>query len=117
MPRTTIILPADVYDALEFSALVYGGIGAGAYRDYASDDYDNEAVAPRCILGHGAWITDAGYVGNADVFPVLVAAGIDERFNDTLVHDALKAGKGNPRTMRISFGEYVALAGIVRGEA
>ena len=37
------ILPADVYDALELSALAFGGIGGDLMYD---------SHRPRCLLGH-----------------------------------------------------------------
>jgi hypothetical protein len=40
------VLPRDVYDTLEFSALVYGGMGAGRAYDWPKND------RPWCPLGH-----------------------------------------------------------------
>ena len=46
----TRVLPADIFDALEFSALVHGGIGARQY--FAQEDHR----APLCIIGHACFL-------------------------------------------------------------
>lgn len=46
-----IALPADVYDALEFAALVWGGVGKGNY--YTGDG------EPCCIRGLAEAVDDA----------------------------------------------------------
>lgn len=47
------VLPPDVFDALEFSALVYGGIGWNIW--YLYDD-NRQVRAPVCYVGHLAFV-------------------------------------------------------------
>jgi hypothetical protein len=84
-----IVLPAVVYDTLEFSALVYGGIGSGEWWD---------GDAPVCYVGH---IAAAG---------VNDCHGIDERMNDEAV-----AGKFGKVAPRIPFAEWCRRLNVVRG--
>ena len=100
--KKPIVLPADVYDTLELSALAYGGIGKGYW-------FDAEYTAPLCILGHASWVD--GYDGRT-VFAALRqsfrAAGF--RFvgeaNDSVV----------PEGGRIQFATWCQRLNVVRGE-
>jgi hypothetical protein len=112
MPQQHIItLPADVYDALELSAIAYGGIGEGTFGDWK----DGNGTGPRCIVGH-AWCLREGQPAHAGsaVSQALSAAGIDVSFNDRLVKRALDEGAGIGDD-RISWDEYVKRGNIVRG--
>lgn len=100
------VLPADVYDALEFSALVYGGIGAGRSFD---------GPVPVCLFAHAE---------HADIsFTALDSANISPVFpeyedgvaNDPAVR-AINARLGNPdRDARVPFDALMAELNITRG--
>jgi hypothetical protein len=49
------VLPADVYDTLEFTALAFGGIGRGIWYIY---DMSDRIVAPVCYIGHVEFAED-----------------------------------------------------------
>jgi hypothetical protein len=91
--KPQIVLPADVYDTLEFSSLAYGGIGAGSYtggRDWA----------PLCVYGHASY-ADSG----SEMWGALSAAGVGINQNDKAV-----GSKG-----RIPFGEWCKRLNVARG--
>jgi hypothetical protein len=98
------VLPPDVYDALELSALAYGGIGGGAYVDRENDSAFSPAIAPRCIIGHARWLAGTG----GPVEDAIESIGIDPHVNDEVILS------GNHE--RISWAEYCRRANIVRGE-
>lgn len=104
------VLPADVYDTLEFSALVFGGIGAGAVYDYEVADQN----IPYCVLGHAIAATDDRRA--EQIMGPLRRAEIDVLQNDAAV-EAVNARKGarSPSWARISFSEWRAQLGVVRG--
>ena len=92
------VLPADVYDTLEFSALVYGGIGRDLYWDYND--------TPCCIHGHAMMAAgSASWINSLN--PIVIAlrdAGIHEKLNDRAVGDD-----------RISFRTWCRRLNVVRG--
>jgi hypothetical protein len=91
-----IVLPADVYDTLEFSALAYGGIGSGEWW---------HGGAPVCYVGHLNFAGVISAVWNSAPF------GIDEEMNDVAV-----AGKFGEVRPRISFSEWCKRLNVVRGK-
>lgn len=118
MPNTTKpvrVLDADVYDALELSALVYGGIGAGSVNEYGEK--------PFCVLGH------IGFAANSDVFVdgayAAMRAALGVAFTGReggLVADvnndavrAINRRHGDPQDSRVPFAAWCAELGIMRG--
>jgi hypothetical protein len=113
MPTTKPIrvLPADVYDALEFSALVFGGIGGITSYDPPGSD------APNCAYGHAAHVTNVRSI-LADT-PTLVAlrtAGIDAVFDNDSAVGRLDARKGRRRGVRVTFREWCRELHVIRGD-
>lgn len=53
---TPVYISDNLYDALHLSALAFGGVGAGDYRDYDDRDECGQA-APFCIAGHALFVT------------------------------------------------------------
>jgi len=71
--KQKVVLPADVYDALELSALIHGGIGSGCLSKPSdeivagSDDsfWGPEYVeVPSCIIGHALFLDGYSYSEN-----------------------------------------------------
>ena len=107
---TKRVLPADVYDALEMSALAYGGIGARHWTDAGSTGYGADPLdVPFCISGH-ARACDPSRTVNAE----LHHADISIVTNDTAVR-AINARKRGPLTARVTFAEWCAELGVERG--
>lgn len=56
MRAKRVVLPADVYDTLELSALAYGGIGAGSFGEGTGGGplvrVLDEHCPPMCAAGH-----------------------------------------------------------------
>lgn len=97
-------LPADVYDFLELSALVYGGIGAGKFT---SDD-----GVPHCVFGH---LHAEGCGSDYDeLYDGLSQAGIHISENDTAVRRANRR-RGIQRDKRVPFSVWATELGVVRG--
>lgn len=99
------VLPAKVYDAIQLSALMYGGIGAGRWAD---------GEVPVCYVGH------LHATGNIKSLLALDPFGISELHNDEAVMGCrltlpvtLDVGK---RAGRISFEEWCKRLDVVRGE-
>jgi hypothetical protein len=104
--QTVRVLPADVYDTLEFSALVYGGIGR-LYWHERGDVY----AAPVCIRGHAITADPTD-----EVRRVLDRAEIFCSDSDHAV-GVINDRKGRDRSARVAFQEWCAELGIVRGES
>lgn len=112
MPQVERVLPADVYDALELSALAFGGIGAPQVWERTNND------VPCCIWGHSAFATGHEYSFN-DKSPVRKALnrvridGADD--SDPAVY-AINDRRRRPRDSRVSFAAWCAELGVVRGK-
>lgn len=69
MNKQKIVLPANVFDALELSALVFGGIGTGCLSDVDKNGND----IPSCIVGHGlfldGYVDQHGYYAERTIVP------------------------------------------------
>ena len=100
------VLPADVYDALEFSALVEGGIGAG--KNFVNGGFE---VVPYCIYGH-AYELDREC--GSTVLAALGNAGVSVPMNDRAVH-TINERRLQPRNARVSFADWCAELGVERG--
>jgi hypothetical protein len=94
-------LPPDVYDALELSALAFGGIGQGEWG--ATD-------APICIIGHAvtAGIPTVTYM-SSDAIP------IREDENDGAVR-SINARIGKPEHSRVTFKQWCKELRVFRGD-
>ena len=108
-------LPADVYDALELSALAFGGIGAGSLTADHAYPYGVRgwhAVDPLCAMGH-AGALDGKYLGGA--WKAVTKTGIDGPVNDFAVR-VINRRKRRPRNARVTFREWCRELNVVRGE-
>lgn len=101
--RNQITIPADVYDAIEFSALVFGGIGAGATYDYGNDD-----EAPFCAIGHLIFVGALGRMKGRALSAV--------RNDDAVRAVNARKGKSKARDARVTFREWCKEYPAVRGE-
>lgn len=91
------VLPADVYDTLELSALAYGGIGG---RDW-TDRHDR----PLCVMGHAIEAAPDFRSEYTPFYKALVRANIHLATNDAAV----------PSRRRVSFREWCRRLNVVRG--
>lgn len=110
--KTVKVIPADVYDALEFSALAFGGIGGGCLNDSGG--------APCCLMGHMDACSPMESAEGYDGWQEMEAAVVDPVWslgtkNDHTV-SAINARKMYPQYTKVTFEEYVAERGWVRGE-
>lgn len=94
------VLPAVVYDTLEFSCLAFNGIGAGSF--FFGD-------APLCYVGHLAAAQVIRGVATREPF------GISEDMNDKAVAVINRRKKVNG-AFRVSWPEFTRELQIVRGE-
>ena len=123
MNKPQIVLPADVYDTLELSAHVYGGIGAGRFYEYKESMFGNsDPIAPMCLVGHIEDVANDDF-DNAGNDAVKEIAQIIERelgstvltvFNDRAV-ETINKRKNAPDDARVSWEEYCTELNIVRG--
>lgn len=115
------ILAADAFDALELSALIFGGIGADHFATPLTECYPDPGTgSPVCILGHAGFVTEtdsytANPVGSA------LAAAYDgdvwkaaEANNDAV--RAINHRRGYLPSARVSWREYTKETGLTRGE-
>lgn len=104
------VLPADVFDTLELTALAFDGVGRVADFDY----YTGADPAPCCIHGMAYEAEPEG--GAVEIRRALYAAGIDRSTNDQAVAD-INFRKGQNVNQRVDFlTEYVPHLNITRGE-
>lgn len=123
MTKQIRVLPADVYDFLELSALEFGGIGAGYFGEsYHSTrtDIAYGLAAPYCVLGHAAAAAPAGTpltgIDQLETTQALRTAGIKTYINDDAVK-AINARLGRDDEARVPFEEWARELGVVRGES
>lgn len=83
------VLPDDVYHALHFSALAFGGIGK---------DHWTLGGVPVCVVGH-AELLGPGVIGS------LAARGIRETENDLAVAD-INRRRGKAHNARVTFRQW-----------
>lgn len=93
------VLPADVYDALELSALAFGGIGAGLWFEGTTS---RRGEIPCCVHGHAIAVDDALF---SRVGMELYRVNITMDANDAAV------GRGN----KIHFATWCRRLNVVRG--
>jgi hypothetical protein len=99
------VLHADVYDTMEFSALVYGGIGGCYWKSL-----DGE---PWCSHGHAVHATACD---TTEVRDELLRVGVGTSANDNAV-TAINGRRGTGQNDRVSFQEWCEELGILRGES
>jgi hypothetical protein len=115
--KRQIVLPADVYDALEFSVMEYG---IGANTLFACDDNDAIGV-PVCLFGH-AYFLAADYDGNDAMREILAPFykhGVYPAFsNDDAIADALgyEDRYDIPAGARLTWEQYCKARNIVRAD-
>lgn len=98
------VLPADVYDALELSALAFGGIGGGRYYKQGTP------VSPYCAVGHASFLdTDC----SREAWSAWKTGGITERVNDEAVR-AINTRLGKPAHSRVTFKEWCKELNVTR---
>lgn len=112
--KAKIVMPADLYDTIEFAALAFGGIGAG--RDFEPDE---ELRCPVCVHGlarvAGAETTaDGGYLPN-ELNIQLEDLGIGRVQNDIAVEAINRRRGGRPTDARVTFRAWAKELNIVRG--
>ena len=125
------VMAADVYDALELSALIHGGIGTDCFDVVGPD---SESV-PCCIMGHAMWLDGtlstwlqgpAGEVehGVAKAFGVTLPntpsrfkAAAEDIYdaNDCAVTTAIECNLANEQS-KISWRQWCQRLSVVRGE-
>lgn len=110
------VLPADVYDALEFSALVFCGIGADAYAEYGPSDMcahqPGTDAKPLCARGHLSFVS-----GEADGHGpnrAMDRARITPQVSDAAVHQ-YNTLHGRKLDARVPFAAWCAELGVERG--
>jgi hypothetical protein len=110
---TTRVLPADVYDALELSALAYGGIGQPEIH---------RGEAPCCLYGHLAEVsgTDSIWELRPEIDEALTRPElygyVDGDTSDIAVRK-INRSLGKPVESRVSFKQWCKELGVVRGAA
>lgn len=111
-------LQKDVYDALELSALVYGGIGKGSY---AEPEMEGVRGAPVCAIGHAreldghypSWLSEENVV-------VVALAEAFGGYGNAIAEsdDAVRLELTRPQYLgqtRIPFERWCELLDVVRG--
>ena len=106
------VLPADVFDALELSALAYGGIGAGRYVAADEREAAFHGGVPMCAVGH-AWHLEG--LSSQEVTGALALAGIGFRQNDLAVRAINKRLNRDPNA-RVTFKQWAKELNVVRGD-
>ena len=107
------VLPPDVYDTLELSAYVYGGIGKG--RAFASNVVTDDGSPPVCAIGH-LRAAEPERHAQIDLECSLFGSGINAHDNDDAVEE-INRRKGSKVYARVSFQEWCEELGVVRGES
>lgn len=105
------VLPADAYDALELSALAFGGIGAGKFTSDGVGDGDGPTDIPVCAIGH-AQACDARPAGPTRI--ALWCANVLASDSDRAVR-AINKRLGKPSEARVAFEEWCRKLNVVRG--
>lgn len=107
---TKWVLPADVFDTLEFSALAFGGIGPYAVM---------RAGRPCCAYGHAAFacgeiVVSSGEAKTTEMGAALWRCGVGVVANDTAVVD-INERAGRDLKRRVSFAAWCDEMGVERG--
>jgi hypothetical protein len=112
-------IPAMLFDYLEFSALAFGGIGAGHELELGKKRYDafdepKKGEAPFCVWGMAYRKDDSE---ETDELFTLMENGIEIDDNDEAVRiiNERKGKTGEALNDRVSWPEYTKELGILRG--
>lgn len=110
------VLPADVYDALEFGALAVDGIGAKRFFDPQKlYPFLEDHNAPVCALGLAAFVDGCDPFTSGPVAMALHGARIYPSTSDHAVHNVnLRRGSADT-TARVPFPDWASELGITRG--
>lgn len=114
------VLPADVFDAIELEALVYGGIGAGLFfKEIIRDDGGLNEHVPYCVWGMQSDLEETSTINIinpiTEVAIALRSVGIGTGTNDSAV-TKVNARRHRPVLNRISFKSWAEELNVVRGE-
>lgn len=106
-------LPAVVYDTLEFSTLVYKGVGGGsAFLNYM----DLRPDVPMCIVGYAEFAANEARLWEGPICDALRDAGVTASTNDRAVRRINRRKGRKDLHARVSWREYTRELDIVRGE-
>lgn len=103
------VLPADVYDTLELSALVYGGIGGAEM--FERDD----STVPICLMGHAGAAQNTCWAYDSPMWQAIHKAGVGVTANDYAVR-TINTRRGRPPYARVPFKAWTKELRIVRGD-
>lgn len=108
------VLPADVYDALEFGALTVDGIGGKEFFEVGKGGYTYDPNKPVCAIGLANFLDGDG-VG--EVTRALNTAGIYPSLSDHAVYNVnMRRGVvRDAETARVPFPDWASELGITRG--
>jgi hypothetical protein len=111
-------LNADVYDALEFSALAFKGIGKGRWFTGDWDPTSNTALDPCCGEGHAITVCDVTsntHFTHTEALEALHSIGVKYWDSDDAVQDINKRLGREPATP-VTFKQWTRELGIKRAE-
>lgn len=111
MTKAKRVLPSDVYDTLELSALAFGGIGGGVWYEYEAERDPrtglSKIVAPVCAIGH--WEFARGKYNRAMALHDITT---DESDNAVVSINKRRRRDGY---QRVTFERWCAELGVERG--
>lgn len=120
---TPKVLPADIYDTLEFATLVFGGIGAGRLTEEQSRMPADVTQTPYCLFGYAGFLSgekpyDFWQNDIADQLASVLAP--DNRYkmigdNNEAVRKINTRKKRADLNGRVTWREYTKETGIQRG--
>lgn len=114
---TARVLPAAVFDALELSALIHGGIGAGMWWVWEWEGGTIGGVLssamPYCAEGHANFLD--GGLTRRPVARALTVAGICVGTNDDAVRAINKRRRSGPSGARVPFRLWTRHLEVQRG--
>lgn len=118
------MLPADVYDTLEFASLAFGGIKGGVFCELditaiGSNDYIGiyNLNCPNCAHGLLMSAENIGHPYSGEASRALRDIGIAGGRSDAAVEEInQRKGFGYTTSRRVTFREWCAELEVVRGE-
>lgn len=111
-------LDADVYDALEFSALAFDGIGSGTWFEFTNPlSLFPQTITPCCGEGHAIavcepWVNNSA--GGGEALKALQDIGVTFTKSDDACN-AINKRLGTSWDTRVTFEQWAKQLGIVRG--
>jgi hypothetical protein len=124
----------DVYDAMELSCMIWGGIGAGPIWVFTGSElaaifpkYENNMIGPHCLIGHVTELYSnvlCSYYDN-EIVQEFRRLKLTDDFQDTggfgstysdesVKKAAISLGRGD--TEKVSWEEFCNYWNIVRGD-